>query len=64
MGRRAGESEGREMRNWPLIVFLVLIGGVILVATLTLAIYAYRMSYEKYCIRTGKPFRSWLGKGK
>lgn len=30
--------------------------GLVFVAV----VFAMRMSYEKYCIRTHKPFRSWL----
>ncbi len=34
------------------------------VFTLAVCVFAIRMSYEKYCIRTRKPFKSWINDGK
>lgn len=36
--------------------------SAVLILTVGIATFAIRMSYEKYCVRTRKPFRSWLGK--
>jgi len=36
----------------------------VLLFTVGACTFAIRMSYEKFCIRTGKPFKSWLGEGR
>ena len=42
--------------NWLEILF----GGFPELVIIALTGFAMRMSYEKYCLRTRKPFRSWL----
>jgi hypothetical protein len=37
---------------------------LLLVGVILIAGFAMRMSYEKFCLRSGIPFRSWLGKGR
>jgi hypothetical protein len=39
-----------------LYLFLLVVATVAAVGV----VVALRMSYEKFCIRTGKPFRSWI----
>ena len=41
------------------MVEYIALGGVLL-AVVASAVFALRMSYEKFCIRTGKPFKSWI----
>lgn len=39
-----------------MIIFVVTIGGL----TVFVVGFAVRMAWEKYCVRTKRPFRSWL----
>lgn len=39
----------------------LILAAVAMVGVIAACIFAMRMSYEKFCIRTRKPFRSWLG---
>lgn len=45
---------------WVLGIFC----GAAIVFVIGTATYAIRMSYEKMCIRTRKPFKSWIGDGR
>lgn len=46
-----------------MMLFLSIFSFAMLALVIGLSIFAVRMSYEKMCIRTRKPFKSWLGAG-